>query len=116
MNLWRPPPGCGDTAHFKVEEAMTTNATRIRPRGCRVHGYETTGLAPSLTCAGLTTAAATGQRISATHGQGVVPVLDGSMENPDGTFDMILGYMNLNTEEIVDIPIGPDNRLEPSGP
>ena len=38
------------------------------------------------------------------------------MENPDGTFDVILGYMNLNTEEIVDIPIGPDNRLEPSGP
>ena len=92
------------------------NAMRIRPRVPRVPGYLTTALAVTLTFVGLTTATANGQTISATHGQGVVPVFDGWMENPDGTFDMILGYMNLNTEEIVDIPIGPDNGLEPSGP
>ena len=68
----------------------------------------------ALSVVGVTTAS--GQTIPATHGQGVVPVFDGWMENPDGTFDMILGYMNLNTEEVVDIPIGPDNKLEPAGP
>jgi hypothetical protein len=29
---------------------------------------------------------------------------------------MWFGYMNRNYEEELDIPIGPDNRIEPTGP
>jgi hypothetical protein len=93
---------------------MTMNTTRTRAQVRRVPRYLAKVLALTLTFVGST--AASGQTIPATHGQGVVPVFDGWMENSDGTFDMILGYMNLNTEEVVDIPIGPDNNIEPGGP
>lgn len=49
-------------------------------------------------------------------GQRVAPIYEGWMENPDGTFELIFGYYNLNSEEIIDVPIGPDNSIEPGGP
>jgi hypothetical protein len=45
-------------------------------------------------------------------GQGVAPVYEGFDINPDGSFNMWFGYMNRNYEEELDIPIGPDNKLE----
>jgi hypothetical protein len=38
------------------------------------------------------------------------------MENEDGSFTMYFGYMNTNWLEEFDIPIGPDNNIEPGGP
>src|SRR5579864_2864603 len=49
-------------------------------------------------------------------GQNVVPVFEGWERNPDGSFDMVLGYYNRNVEEELDIPIGPNNNIEPGGP
>ncbi len=49
-------------------------------------------------------------------GQGVAPVYEGYDLNPDGTFNMWFGYMNHNYEEQPDIPIGPDNSMQPGGP
>jgi hypothetical protein len=46
-------------------------------------------------------------------GQDVVPVYEGWERNPDGTFNMVFGYMNRNYEEQMEIPIGPDNKIEP---
>jgi hypothetical protein len=51
-----------------------------------------------------------------TRGQGVVPVFEGWDQQPDGSYDMIFGYFNRNTEQILDVPIGPDNSIEPGGP
>lgn len=34
------------------------------------------------------------------------------MPNADGTFSMYFGYMNRNYEEELDIPVGPDNKVE----
>lgn len=34
----------------------------------------------------------------------------------DGTNALLLGYFNRNRTQIVDIPIGPDNSIEPGGP
>ncbi|MBI2820615.1 MAG: hypothetical protein HYX74_00190 [Acidobacteria bacterium] len=50
------------------------------------------------------------------RGQNVVPVFEGWERNPDGTFNMVFGYLNRNYEEELDIPIGPDNNIEPGGP
>jgi hypothetical protein len=47
-------------------------------------------------------------------GQGVSPVYEGFDKNPDGTYNLWFGYMNLNWEEELDIPVGPDNRFEPA--
>ena len=50
------------------------------------------------------------------RGQNVVPVFEGWVPNPDGTFSLIFGFWNRNWEETVFIPIGSDNRIEPGGP
>jgi hypothetical protein len=46
-------------------------------------------------------------------GQNVVPVFEGWEKNADGTISMVFGYMNRNYEEAVDVPVGPNNILEP---
>ena len=46
-------------------------------------------------------------------GQDVVPVFEGWERNADGSFNMVFGYMNRNYEEEVDVPVGPNNTLEP---
>jgi hypothetical protein len=43
----------------------------------------------------------------------VAPFFDGWYENPDGTSTLSFGYSNLNREEVVEIPLGPDNFIEP---
>ncbi len=50
------------------------------------------------------------------RGQRIAPIYEGWMANPDGTFDLIFGYFNLNSEELIDVPVGPDNSIEPGGP
>lgn len=47
------------------------------------------------------------------EGQRVAPFFDGWYENPDGTVTMSFGYSNLNRQEVVEIPLGPDNFIEP---
>ena len=56
----------------------------------------------------------TGQ-VRIARGQDVTPAFEGWMPNPDGTFSMYFGYMNRNYEEELDIPIGPDNAVDPGG-
>ena len=46
-------------------------------------------------------------------GQSVSPSFEGWYENPGGTFSIVFGYFNRNHEEHLDIPVGPDNRMEP---
>ena len=47
-------------------------------------------------------------------GQPVAPFFEGWYANDDGTFTFSFGYFNLNTEEILEIPLGPDNFIEPA--
>jgi hypothetical protein len=49
-------------------------------------------------------------------GQSVTGAFEGWYQNPDGTYSLLLGYFNRNTGEILDIPAGPNNRIEPGGP
>jgi hypothetical protein len=51
-----------------------------------------------------------------THGQTIAPAYEGFVANPDGTFDLVFGYLNRNYEEVLDIPIGSSNNIEPGGP
>jgi hypothetical protein len=50
------------------------------------------------------------------RGQGVYPVYEGWYKNPDASFTFLLGYFNRNTKEALDVPVGPNNRVEPGGP
>jgi hypothetical protein len=49
-------------------------------------------------------------------GQNIAPDFQGWEPNPDGSFEMIFGYMNRNYEEHLYIPTGPSNNIEPGGP
>jgi hypothetical protein len=49
-------------------------------------------------------------------GTSVTGAFEGWFENPDGTFSLLLGYYNRNRNQEVDVPIGPNNRIEPGGP
>ena len=60
-----------------------------------------------------TLTAASGQTIIFERGQNVVPAFEGWEQNPDGTFDIIFGYLNRNSREKVHIPIGSNNYIEP---
>ena len=50
-----------------------------------------------------------------TTGEAVYPAFEGWGPLKDGTNALLLGYFNRNKEP-VDVPIGPDNRIEPGGP
>lgn len=45
-------------------------------------------------------------------GQTVTPAFEGWYPNADGTFTLSFGYFNRNQEQVVEIPIGEDNRFE----
>ena len=46
-------------------------------------------------------------------GQTVTPAFEGWYRNQDGTYSLSFGYFNRNLEEALEIPIGPDNYMEP---
>ena len=64
----------------------------------------------------LVQAAGAQTRFTYSRGQSVSPAYEGWWANADGSFTMFFGYMNSNWEEEFDIPIGPDNAIEPGGP
>jgi hypothetical protein len=49
-------------------------------------------------------------------GQSITPAYEGWYKNDDGTFTLLIGYFNRNLKEVIDIPIGPNNKIEPGGP
>jgi hypothetical protein len=49
-------------------------------------------------------------------GQSVTGAYEGWYQNEDGSYSLLVGYFNRNRKETLDIPIGPDNRIEPGGP
>jgi hypothetical protein len=49
-------------------------------------------------------------------GQGVTAAYEGWFYNQDGSISLLVGYFNRNQQQELDIPIGPNNRIEPGGP
>ena len=48
-----------------------------------------------------------------TSGQHVEPAFEGWRPNPDGSFNMMFGYMNENWEETPDVAVGEENFFAP---
>lgn len=57
-------------------------------------------------------------RVEPAHdsGQAITPAYEGYFENPDGSLSLLFGYFNRNLKQNLDIPTGPDNRIDPGGP
>lgn len=49
-------------------------------------------------------------------GASVTGAFEGWYYNPDGSRNFLVGYYNRNSQQELDIPIGPSNRIEPGGP
>jgi len=49
-------------------------------------------------------------------GQSITGALEGWYKDADGTLSILVGYYNRNLKQDIDIPVGPNNRIEPGGP
>ena len=49
-----------------------------------------------------------------TSGAPVIPAFEGWYQEPDGSYRLCFGYWSGNTEASLDIPVGPDNFIEPA--
>src|SRR6266404_2566285 len=49
-------------------------------------------------------------------GQNIQPVFEGWEKNLDGSFNLVFGYFNRNSDEELYVPIGPNNNIAPTGP
>ena len=74
------------------------------------------GFAAAAAAAAAAMPASAPARQSFAAGQTVAPAYEGWERNDDGSFDLVFGYMNRNWEEVLDVPVGPGNRIEPGGP
>ena len=48
-----------------------------------------------------------------TSGQNVTPAYEGWYANKDGSINVMMGYYNRNLRETIDIPVGPNNHVDP---
>ncbi len=52
-------------------------------------------------------------QLTYSKGQTVSPAYEGFEKNPDGSYELLFGYMNKNWEEELDVPVGEDNFFSP---
>jgi hypothetical protein len=50
------------------------------------------------------------------RGSSISPAYEGWYYDKDGSVRLLVGYFNRNTKQEFDIPVGPNNRVEPGGP
>ncbi len=79
--------------------------SRVRPLGL-VFGC---ALAASLLVIGKQAEA----QLSYSRGQTISPAYEGWELNPDGSYNLLFGYLNRNWDEELDIPVGADNYFSP---
>ena len=56
------------------------------------------------------------QSLTYSSGQNVSPAYEGWELNEDGSFNLVFGYINRNWQEEIDVPVGPDNAIQPGSP
>jgi len=49
-------------------------------------------------------------------GSSITGAIEGWFDNADGSHSFLVGYLNRNRSQAIDVPIGPNNRLDPGGP
>src|SRR5947207_10102214 len=49
-------------------------------------------------------------------GTSITGAYEGWYDNPDGSHTFLIGYYNRNIKQALDIPVGPNNHIDPGGP
>jgi len=52
--------------------------------------------------------------VRSARGEAVAPMFNGWVRNEDGSITMIFGFANQNREQLVDVPLGANNFIEPA--
>ena len=81
----------------------------MRPR----LGVVTGSVLALVLAAAATPAAAQSLAPTSSRGKSVTPAFEGWYANEDGTFSISFGYYNRNSEEMLDVPVAPDNFVSP---
>lgn len=50
------------------------------------------------------------------NGQSVTGAFEGWFPNSDGSYSLLVGYFNRNNKQTLEIPVGPNNHVDPGGP
>jgi hypothetical protein len=74
------------------------------------------GVAGAIACGVLSSAQQLPSEPRRQFGAGITGAFEGWFESADGTRSFLVGYLNRNTGQVLDVPVGPDNRIEPGGP
>jgi hypothetical protein len=80
-------------------------------RGSRIAAVLSVGLLAAATL--IAQSQSTELHIRFNSGQSVVPVYEGWERVPDGSFNMVFGYLNRNHVEELSLPVGAQNNFEP---
>src|SRR5580658_703517 len=94
----------------------TTTPGPRSTRRMRLHGSAGDLVAGVLLASSLLSAQTLPLEPSRDSGASVTGAFEGWFKNADGTFSLLLGYYNRNRNQEVDLPVGPNNRIEPGGP
>jgi hypothetical protein len=49
-------------------------------------------------------------------GASITGAFEGWYKNNDGSYSILVGYLNRNQKQTLDIPVGPNNHIDPGGP
>src|SRR5678810_1000820 len=89
----------------------------MRIADCGVRIYRRIGLRVTLTALAIAPLVVQSQstelHIRFNSGQAVVPIYEGWERVPDGSFNMVFGYLNRNHVEELSVPVGAQNGFEP---
>ncbi|HKS04849.1 MAG TPA: hypothetical protein VJR92_00930, partial [Gemmatimonadaceae bacterium] len=95
---------CGDEPHGKI---YTQEAREM------LRHYSAIVVGICTICCATTSGAQYPMTPVKSTGQSVTPVFEGWYRLPNGSYALSFGYFNRNAEEIIDIPVGPDNNISP---
>ncbi len=88
----------------------------VRRGSCRTSRPRALAWTVVLTMIAVAAAPALSAQAPPTSDRNVAPAFEGWEQNPDGSFNLVFGYLNRNWDRAIDVPIGPDNNVEPGGP
>jgi len=74
------------------------------------------GAAAVLACVALVSAQQLPDEPPKQFGSGVTGAMEGWFDNADGSHSFLVGYLNRNRAQEVDVEIGPNNHIDPGGP
>lgn len=109
-------PDCGSRGCTGGESKLSMNITELRCRGWKLRAWTVAA------CLAAAISVPAGQErpnikpgdgLRHARGELVSPVFEGWFRDDTGTLMLSFGYFNRNFEQELDIPIGPDNKIEP---